>query len=92
MIARFDFRAEEKKRKEFERQRQHAVESFILYYDEAPYQIFCRKYKIKTPDSLYGYYKNIMTLALDIDCSELTKIRAKNWLENWQDTSEGKDD
>ena len=92
MIKRFDFRAEEKKRKEFEQQRRQAVESFILYHNEAPYQKFCRKYKIQTPDSLYEYYKNIMNLALNINCSEMTKIRAKNWLENWQDTTEGKDD
>lgn len=90
MIARFDERAEEKKRKEFERQRRQAVESFILFRDEVPYKRFCRKYKIQIPDSLYEHYKNIMTLALNIDCSEMTKIRAKNWLENWQDTSEGK--
>ena len=91
MIARFDSRAEEKKQKEFERQRRQAVESFILYHDELPYKRFCRKYKIQISESRYVYIKKIMTLAMQIDCSELTKIRAKNWLED-HDFSEGSHD
>ena len=73
MIARFDSRAEEKKQKEFERERRRAVESFILYDAKLP---------MKVSDNPIKATAGIMRLALIINCTENTKAIARNWLKD----------